>query len=125
MINFPADGSGIAFGKLAELSGVADFGYLLKLSGGLYYTPILAGTDLNTLQTPDFFRGTTTDSLVHYPSAVGGTFGLQVVSTGESTVAQLLYPGVSSTTDIPYVYIRSRTTTAWTSWYRISLTEVI
>ena len=85
VIDVKSGGTGIAFGKVAETDGLADFGYQVKLSGGISQVILPNGTDLNTLLTPNIYSGNNTNSAeyVNVPFT-SGTFTLEVTSSGPS-----------------------------------------
>lgn len=84
-IDFKVGGTGVAFGKPAELDNVADIGYQTKFSGGILQPVLATGTDLNSILTPNVYSGNNTkdNSYPNVPFS-SGTFTLRVESAGPS-----------------------------------------
>ena len=86
--NFPIDilagGTGVAFGKPAELEGVAETAYQTLMSGGIKHPTLEAGTDLNNVKTPNTYIGANVASN-NYANCplTSGTFTLTVEGAGE------------------------------------------
>lgn len=82
-------GKGIAFGKSAELTGVADIGFKTRLLGGMLPVVLEPETDLDDVITPNTYIGANlTDYNYSCTSSGGlpfstGTFSLEVVGMGE------------------------------------------
>lgn len=84
-IDFKNGGTGVAFGKTAEIDDVADFGYKAKFTGGIMQVVLANGTDMNTLLTPNIYSGRNANgaSYSNIPFTAG-TFTLKVESAGPS-----------------------------------------
>ncbi len=84
-IDFKNGGTGVAFGKTAEIDNVADFGYKAKFTGGIEQVVLPVGTDLNSLSTPNIYSGRNANaseySNIPFSS---GTFTLRVEAAGPS-----------------------------------------
>lgn len=84
-IDFKTGGAGVAFGKTAELDNIADFGYKAKFTGGIEQVVLPAGTDMNTLLTPNIYSGRNiTDNAYSNAPFTKGTFTLSVEAAGPS-----------------------------------------
>lgn len=84
-IDFKTGGTGVAFGKTAELDNVADFGYKAKFTGGIEQVVLPAGTDMNTLLTPNIYSGRNiTDNAYSNVPFTKGSFTLRVEAAGPS-----------------------------------------
>lgn len=84
-IDFKMGGTGVAFGKPAELDNVADIGYQTKFSGGILQPVLANGTDLNNVLTPNVYSGNNAkDNAYANVPFTSGTFTLRVESAGPS-----------------------------------------
>lgn len=91
-IDVKAECTGIAFGKPAELDGVADFGYTIKPSEGFINIPIPENTNFNDLTTPNTYVSydKVASTYINCP-VTSGTFKLEVAGGGnEGQVQQTL-----------------------------------
>lgn len=80
-----SNGQGIAFGKTAETSGLAEFAYQTKFTGGILQPTLPAETDLDTVLTPNVYSGLNTTSYIYYNIPfTKGTFTLRVEAGGPS-----------------------------------------
>ena len=84
-IDFKSGGTGVAFGKAAEIDNLADFAYQAKFRGGFEQVVLANGTDLNTLFIPNIYTGSNSNSsgYANLPFT-SGTFTLVVESAGPS-----------------------------------------
>jgi len=124
IIDLKYDGSGIGFGKTSEDSGIADFGWFVRFTGGIFPVALQNGSSINDLKIPGFYYGDTSGMTVTgLPSAVSGNYGLSIFPTGVSSVLQLLISeSVGST---PNMYARTISTSGQlSSWVKISVTSV-
>lgn len=85
LIDFKSGGTGVAFGKAAEIDNLADFAYQARFQGGLKQVVLANGTDLDTLLTPNIYTGNNSNSAayVNLPFT-SGTFTLVVETAGPS-----------------------------------------
>lgn len=85
VIDVKTGGTGVAFGKAAEVDDLADFGYQAKFTGGIKQVVLPNGTDLDTLFTPNIYAGNNANSAgyTNLPFT-SGTFTLAVESAGPS-----------------------------------------
>lgn len=84
-IDFKAGGTGVAFGKTSTLSNIAEFGYQAQFTGGIVQPILAAGTDLNTILTPNVYSGRNiTDNAYSNVPFTAGTFTLRVEGAGPS-----------------------------------------
>ena len=78
-------GQGIAFGKTAETSGLAEFAYQTKFTGGVLQPTLPAETDLNTVLTPNVYSGMNVTNYTYYNVPfTKGSFTLRVEGAGPS-----------------------------------------
>lgn len=114
-IDFKAGGTGVAFGKASTLNDVADIGYQTKFSGGILQINLAAGTDLNTLLTPNVYSGRNiTDNAYANAPFTKGTFTLRVEGAGPS--GQIKQTITSCDKNIARVWERFYYTSAWGEW---------
>ena len=106
---------GIAFGKAAELLGIADFKYTVKLGGGLVPIFLEAETDLNDVKTPNFYTGEniTQYNYTNCPLTLG-TFYLEVVSMGENGQVRQTISSCSKYSSLTYERVYYEGT--WGEW---------
>lgn len=76
-------GTGIAFGKAAETDGIADFAFKIVPNQGFEYPVLPAGTDLNTVLTPNIYSGENVSTYNYQNCPItNGTFTLEVIPAG-------------------------------------------
>lgn len=114
-IDFKSGGTSVAFGKTAELNNVADIGYQTKFSGGILQPNLAAGTDLNSLLTPNVYSGRniTDNAYVNAPFAKG-SFTLRVEGAGPS--GQVKQTITVCDKNNARVWERFYYTSAWGNW---------
>lgn len=114
-IDFKTGGTGVAFGKTAELDSIADFGYKAKFTGGIEQVIIPTGTDLNSVLTPNIYSGRNANSsnYSNIPFSTG-TFTLNVESAGPS--GQLKQTITLCDKNNARVWERFYYSSAWGSW---------
>lgn len=115
-IDVLCEGKGVAFGKPAELAGIADFGYTAKFTGGIQNIVLSKYNNLNDVVTPNTYvsvnRGAT-----YYTNCpiTEGTFTLEVVSAGAE--GQVLQRLTTTYKDGAHeVYVRHYFQSSWGSW---------
>lgn len=84
-----------------------------------FYTLIDANTNLNNLTTPGIYgcpNATTAGTLSNNPAG-NVNFSMLVMNKGSSTYVQAVFVG-------SVIYTRTRTSTAWGSWYKFTGTAV-
>lgn len=114
-IDFKAGGTGVAFGKTAETNNLAEFGYQAKFTGGILQPILSAGTDLNTLLTPNVYSGRNiTDNAYSNVPFTKGSFTLRVESAGPN--GQIKQTITSCDKNIARVWERFYYTSAWGEW---------
>lgn len=115
------NGNGFGIGKVAELEGVCDIGYLTRLYGGFMPIEIPTGTDLNTLLTPNIYRSLsaagdgTTSFYVNCPIATAQSFVIEVLPNGTNAVMQRF--SICSK-EYGGTFERHYYGGAWGAWYR-------
>lgn len=116
LIDALAENKGIAFGKTAELEGVADFDFQIYPRKGYMHPVIAAGADLNEEMTPGIYAGdnVSTKPYINCP-ITAGTFTLEIMSAGPN--GQLMQRLTRCDKNIPEVYERWYYTSAWGDWY--------
>lgn len=114
-IDFKSGGTGVAFGKTAETNNLAEFGYQAKFTGGILQPILAAGTDLNTVLTPNVYSGRNISDSA-YPNApfTKGTFTLRVESAGPS--GQIKQTITVCDKNNSRVFERFYYTSAWGDW---------
>ena len=114
-IDCKTGGAGVAFGKAAELSNVADIAYQTKFSGGILQPILAVGTDINTILTPNVYSGRNiTDNAYSNVPFTKGTFTLRVESSGPS--GQVKQTITTCDKNIARVWERFYYTSAWGEW---------
>lgn len=122
-IDVKSGGTGIAFGKVAEIDNVADFGYQAKFSKGILQPTLTIDTDLNTVLTPNTYAGTPIESssYTNLPGALAssyGTFTLEVKTSGEEGQIIQILTNCSKTKSV--IWKRCYYGSAWGDWYRVA-----
>ena len=120
LMHWLSNGLGMAFGKIAELTGVLDIGFQTKFSGGILQPVLQNETDLNTVLIPNKYSGiaATTAGYLNCPITSATSFVLEVMSGGDA--GQLIQRITTCTKSKPVVYERSRYSDAWGDWIRVS-----
>lgn len=131
-IAFPIDileDVGIAFGKPAELEGVADFGWKARFNEGLLPPVLPPETDLDDIFTPNTYIGANITDNVYVNCPVStGTFTLVVISGGEH--GQVRQEFISCDMSRPRRFVRfyhskSDGTQGWGDWMNGSTEEIV
>lgn len=114
-IDFKSGGTGVAFGKAAETDNLADFAYQAKFGGGILQPVLPAGTDLNTVLTPNVYSGQniTNVSYTNVPFTKG-SFTLRVETAGPS--GQIKQTITVCDKNSARVWERFYYTSAWGVW---------
>lgn len=110
-------GKGVAFGKSAELTGVADIGFKTRLLGGLMYVLLEAETDLNECHTPGFYMGENVGTY-NYANCplTSGTFTLEILAMGDN--GQIMQRLTQCHISAPIVFERTYYKSAgWGEWF--------
>lgn len=84
LIHWLASGLGMAIGKIAELSNVLDIGFQTRFMGGILQPVLEAGTDFNTVLTPNTYslKNATSANYTNCPWT-SGTGTLKVEAAGD------------------------------------------
>lgn len=120
---------GIAFGKPAELEGVADFGYKARFNEGFMPIVLPPETDLNTVFTPNTYIGANISASEYLNCPVtDGTFTLIVISGGEHS--QVRQEFISCDMYCPRRFVRFYHTTTegiqdWGDWMYGTTEEIV
>ncbi len=119
IIDILAGGHGIAFGKAAELAGIADFGFMPKFSNGLSQLVLPYGTDLNSIIKPNIYVGNNISEGVYMNAPINnGSFTLYVDSSGPNgQTRQKLVRCNKSTSE---TWERQYYSSSWGEWTRTS-----
>lgn len=114
-IDFKSGGTGVAFGKAAETDNLADFAYQAKFGGGILQPVLPAGTDLNSILTPNVYSGQniTNISYSNVPFTKG-SFTLRVEAAGPS--GQIKQTITVCDKSSARVWERFYYTSAWGAW---------
>lgn len=114
-IDFKTGGTGVAFGKTAETDNLAEFGYQVKFTGGIVQPVLAAGTDLNTVLTPNVYSGQNITN-VSYSNVpfTKGSFTLRVEAAGPS--GQIKQTITICDKSSARVWERFYYTSAWGDW---------
>lgn len=118
IIDILADGSGIAFNKVAEISGLCDIGFKTRFYEGMQSIVAEKQNDLNDLVIPNTYvtinKGT--ESYANLPTGLTGTFTIEVLSAGAE--GQLLQRITECNKTTPRQYIRHFYQNTWGDWIR-------
>ena len=115
LIHWGADGRTIAFGKVSEHTGEAEFGMPIRLTGGLVHIPIPDGSDFNDLTTPGFYVGDVdSGGYANCPFGSGRAL-LEVHSLGLNGDILQVYTTQYATYNQAMRRVRQSGT--WTAWY--------
>ena len=120
ILDILADGSGMAFNKVAELSGVADMGFKHRFFSGIMPLILPEEANLNDYTTPNFFASRATAAVVKYLNCpvTSGTFDLEVTAVGnEGQIKQRL---TTCSKTAPKVFERFYYQSAWGEWLKVS-----
>ena len=118
-IDFKMGGTGVAFGKPAELDNIADFGYQAKFSAGILQPLLALGTDLNSVLTPNVYSGNNSkDNGYKNIPFTTGTFTLRVEAAGPN--GQTKQTITLCDKSKARVWERFYYTSAWGDWVCIS-----
>jgi len=118
LIDFKANGKGIAFGKVAETDNLLDIDFPILARRGVSYEPIEAGTNLNDITAPGFYGSASAGSanFVNCPFS-SGTFTLEVMDAGME--GQLYQRITSCSKDSSISYERFYYSNVWGAWKKI------
>ena len=115
LMHWHASGKGMGIGKVAELEGVLDIGYLTRFYGGILHPILEPETDLNEVLTPNTYVGA---NVSHYNykncPLTSGTFALEVIGCGE--VGQVKQKIVYCHKSICKTYERFYYQSEWGEW---------
>lgn len=118
IIDILADGSGIAFNKVAEISGLCDIGFPIRFYEGIENLVAEKQNDLNDLTAPNTYvtinKGT--ESYANLPKGLTGTFTIEVLSAGAE--GQIFQRITTCNKTNPLEYIRHYYQGTWGEWIR-------
>lgn len=84
IVDLYPDGNAIAFGKIAELANLADFGYQVRTNAGTLQPELPEGTNFDDLKTPNTYTVRNASNTTYINNPLGsGTASLRVESVGE------------------------------------------
>lgn len=117
-------GTGISFGKTAELDDVMDVDYQTRMLGGILQPIIPFGTDLNDVVIPNTYTGgsMSTHEYANCPMT-SGTFILKVEAAGDE--GQLRQTFTHCHKFAPKTFTRFYYGDAWGSWMHVDNTEFV
>lgn len=114
VMNGMVGGVGVAFGKKADDPDTADFAWTIYPEKGFKYSGISIDTDLNSLTTPNIYKGYDI-RYVNCPVSSSVEFVLEVLPLGSLDVIQRLTYYSGSTFGI---YHRVRLNDEWLDWVK-------
>lgn len=119
IIDILSGGHGIAFGKAAELTGIAEFGFMPKFNNGLSQPVLPYNTDLNSIMKPNIYIGNNISEGIYTNAPItNGSFTLYVDSSGPNgQTRQKLVQCNKSTSE---TWERQYYTSSWGEWTRTS-----
>lgn len=115
LIHWGADGRTIAFGKVSEHSGEAEFGLPVRMTGGLVHIPIPDGSDFNNLTTPGYYVGDVDSGGYANCPFTSGRVLLEVHSLGLS--GDILQVYTTHYANYNQAMRRVCQSGTWTAWY--------
>ncbi len=114
-IDLKSGGTGVAFGKAAETDNLAEFAYQAKFNGGIIQPVLSAGTDLNTILTPNVYSGRNiTDTAYSNAPFTKGSFTLRVEGAGPN--GQIKQTITVCDKNNARIWERFYYTSAWGDW---------
>lgn len=118
IIDLKYDGSGIGFGKTSEDSGIADFGWFARFTGGIYPVRLTPGTSLASYKSPGYYYYSATEggTISDIPPGLSGNYGVTILPTGVSSVLQIVVPEAVGSS--PTLYLRTVSTSGQLSSWR-------
>lgn len=122
ILDLRAEGDGIAFNKVAELPNLFDIGFPARFFGGTQPIEIPAGTDLNSLLTPNIYRSVvaagdgTTSNYNNCPIVAAQSFVIELLPMGSSGAVMQRFTICSK--EYGGTFERHYYQGAWGSWYR-------
>lgn len=120
LINWLANGLGMAIGKVAELSYVFEIALKARFTGGIEYLILKNETDLNNVTLTGFYAGKPASNAgyVNCPISSGDSFTLEVLSGGDA--AQLTQRVTVTNKTAPKVFERFYYSESWGDWICVS-----
>ena len=118
LMDFKANGKGIAIGKVAETDNLLDVDLPILARKGVKYDPIESNTDLNDYITPGFYGSASANNgaFTNCP-LTSGTFTLEVMEGG--TAGQIYQRLTACSKDASITYERFYYSNAWGAWTKI------
>lgn len=104
-------GLGFAFGKVAEFEGVFEVAFKTKLTGGILHPDPNAGTDLDTLTTPNIYRLIASREYINAPE---NEVEAVLKVTGDATALRQRFNVIDKVN--PRAYERAYAENAWGEW---------
>ncbi|MDE6124325.1 MAG: hypothetical protein K2G22_03740, partial [Eubacterium sp.] len=123
LVDYYKDGTGIAFGKVAQNPNRAEFGMPIYPMNGIYPVTIPSGSDFNDYNVPNIYSGSYLGQMLNIPSDIAASstaaFILEVFQTGLSTMRlQRLTTTINSIVTTYERYYNSLK--VWTDWFCVS-----
>ena len=119
IMDFGTDGKSVAFGKVAEISNLVDFGFRIRTYGGLLQPVLEAGTDFDNVLVPNTYtlKNANSANYGNCPIATG-TGVLKVESCGEAGQLRQVVTVCHSTNPLEYErYYYTDSSTGSMKWY--------
>lgn len=120
LLHFSAGGTGLAIGKIVESENLLDIGMPVRFYGGISNYVLADGTDLNAVLTPNVYSSNNTATAGAYsniPSAITGTFTLEVLSAGGN--GQIMQRITHCSKGTAAVFIRHYYSSSWGAWTQL------
>ena len=120
LLHFSAGGTGLAIGKIVESENLLDIGMPVRFYGGISNYVLADGTDLNAVLAPNVYSSNNAASAGAYsniPSAITGTFTLEVLSAGGS--GQIMQRITHCSKGTAAVFIRHYYSSSWGAWTQL------
>lgn len=116
LMHWKADGTGMAIGKVSELSNTFEVAFKTKMTGGVQAILLEYGDDLDGILTPNVYEGRYGASIPHPNSPTTTAFVLEVfqVNNGSQIVQRLTPASYGNKTVYTRVYVKSEN--AWKDW---------
>lgn len=125
LVDYYKDGKGIAFGKVATETGIAEFNLKIKANKGIIYPEIPINTDFNDLKTTGVYKSLNNKATtyVNCPVTVG-TFLLEIYEGGNE--GQIFQRLTCTSKTNPIVYERFYFQNEWSKdWVKVYGTTVL
>jgi hypothetical protein len=123
IMDFGSDGKSVAFGKVAEISDLVDFGFRIRTCGGILQPILEKGTDFDNVKIPNTYTIESTNNASYTNCPItSGTGVLKVESCGESGQLRQVVTSCHKTNPLEYErYFYQNEWGAWKRNYEVAL----